>query len=62
MRETDSVRVTGLADLAPGRNPTVVFHHEDGSRDEAETNHSLSEEQVEWFKAGSALNFLRARE
>ena len=60
VRETDRVSVTGLADLAPGRNVTVVFHHEDGSGDEVEVSHSLSEEQIGWFRAGSALNLLRA--
>jgi len=59
--ETDRVSVTGLADLAHGRNLTAVFHHEDGSRDEAEVSHSMSEEQIDWFKAGSALNLLRTR-
>ena len=61
VHETDRVSVTGLADLARGRNLVAVFHHEDGSRDEAEVSHSMSEEQIEWFKAGSALNLLRAR-
>ena len=62
VRETDRVSVTGLADLARGRNLKVVFHHEDGSRDEAEVSHSMSEEQIDWFRAGSALNLLRAQD
>ena len=45
---------------APGRPVEVVFHHEDGSEDRVETRHSLNEEQVAWFRAGSALNLLRA--
>jgi len=60
VRETDRVSVTGLADLAPGRPVTVTFHHEDGSEDAVETKHTLNEEQIAWFKAGSALNVLRA--
>jgi aconitate hydratase len=59
VRETDSVSVTGLAELAPGRPVRVVLHHEDGSEDEVEAGHSMSEEQIEWFRAGSALNLLR---
>jgi aconitate hydratase len=61
VRETDSVSVTGLADLAPGRPVRVVLHHEDGGEDEVEASHSMSEEQIEWFRAGSALNLLRGR-
>ena len=61
VRETDRVSVTGLADLAHGRTLKAVFHHEDGSRDEVDVSHSMSEEQIDWFRAGSALNLLRAR-
>ncbi|MEE2677313.1 MAG: aconitate hydratase [Myxococcota bacterium] len=61
VRETDRVSVTGLADLAQGRTLKAVFHHEDGSRDEVDVSHSMSEEQIDWFRAGSALNLLRAR-
>jgi aconitate hydratase len=59
VRETDRVSVTGLAELAPGRPVVVVLHHADGSEDRVEARHSLNAEQVEWFKAGSALNVLR---
>jgi aconitate hydratase len=58
-RETDRVSVTGLAELAPGKPVRVVFHHEDGSEDEAQAHHSLSDEQIGWLRAGSALNLLR---
>jgi aconitate hydratase len=58
----DTVDITGLADLAPGRNVTVVLHHADGSSDEIETTHTMSPEHIEWFKAGSALNLLRAQQ
>ncbi len=59
VRVDDEIDVVGLADLAPGRPVTVVARHADGSRDELETTHTLSDEQVEWFRAGSALNLLR---
>ena len=52
-RELDSLR--GLAAI------TVVFHHSDGTSDEIETHHTLSEEHIDWFRAGSALNLLRRR-
>ncbi|MBW2498492.1 MAG: aconitate hydratase, partial [Deltaproteobacteria bacterium] len=59
IRETDRLSVLGLADLAPDRNLQVVVHHEDGSEDRFEVAHTLNEEQIEWFQAGSALNLLR---
>jgi aconitate hydratase len=59
VQQGDRVSVTGLADLAPGKPVRVVFQHADGGQDEVETNHSLSDEQIEWFRAGSALNLLR---
>ena len=59
-REDDRVSVLGLAGLAPGKSLTVVLHHSDGSSDEFQVNHSLSTEQIDWFKAGSALNCIAA--
>jgi aconitate hydratase len=60
VRETDRVSVRGLAELAPGRELQVIFHHEDGSAEVTAVRHTLSEEQIQWFRAGSALNLLRA--
>jgi len=58
-RADDTVDVTGLAELAPGKPVTVVVRHADGSRDEIRVTHTMSEEHIEWFRAGSALNVLR---
>jgi aconitate hydratase len=60
VRETDRVSVFGLADLEPGRPCQAVFHHEDGAEDRAKVRHSLNREQIQWFRAGSALNLLRS--
>jgi len=60
-RETDRVSVTGLAGLAPGKPVRVIFHHADGSQSPVETRHTLSAEQIAWFRAGSALNLLRQK-
>jgi aconitate hydratase len=60
IRETDRISIVGLAELAPDRNVEVIVHHEDGSEDRFELAHTLNEEQIGWFKAGSALNLLRA--
>jgi len=59
LQETDRISVIGLADLAPDRNVEVIVHHEDDSEDRFEVAHTLNEEQIGWFKAGSALNLLR---
>ena len=53
------VSIVGLADLRPDHDLTVVVHHEGGSEDRIQVAHTLNEEQIEWFKAGSALNLLR---
>jgi aconitate hydratase len=55
----DTVDIVGLADLAPGRPVTVVLHHADGTTDEVSTTHTMSDEHIAWFRAGSALNVLR---
>mgnify|MGYP002624031268 CR=1 FL=1 len=59
VQEMDRVSIHGLADLAPDRNLRVTLHHEDGSEHSFEVAHTLNPEQIEWFKAGSALNLLR---
>jgi len=58
-RETDRVSILGLGDLAPGSIVRIVFHHEGGSEDAALARHTLNEDQIAWFRAGSALNLLR---
>jgi aconitate hydratase len=57
--ETDRISILGFEELAPGRPVEVLLRHADGSEDRLQTRHSLNDEQVEWFKAGSALNVLR---
>ncbi len=61
IQEMDRISIVGLAELAPDRNVQVIVHHEDGGEDHIEVAHTLNEEQIEWFKAGSALNLLRAQ-
>ncbi len=58
IREDDRVDIPDLGGLAPGKQVTCVVTHSDGSRDEFKLNHTYNEAQVEWFKAGSALNLL----
>ncbi|HET6205149.1 MAG TPA: aconitate hydratase [Planctomycetota bacterium] len=59
VREDDRVSLTGLKDLAPGREVTAVLNHADGSTETIRLRHTLSAEQIGWFRAGSALNRLR---
>jgi aconitate hydratase len=59
--ETDRVSVTELADLAPGSLVTARLHHADGSTDDVSLRHTLNAEHVAWFRAGAALNVLRAK-
>jgi aconitate hydratase A / 2-methylisocitrate dehydratase len=59
VQDGDSVDLLGVADIAPGSSITARFQHEDGTASEVRLNHSLNREQIDWFRAGSALNFLR---
>ena len=59
VRVDDTIDIVGLAELAPGRPVTVLLHHADGSTDEISTTHTMSDEHVAWFRAGSALNVLK---
>lgn len=56
IRERDLISVMGLKDFASGRTLKVVLHHEDGSKESFEVQHTYNEQQIAWFRAGSALN------
>jgi aconitate hydratase len=59
VKESDRVSIRGLEQLKPGGRLTAVLHHGDGSQDSFEVKQTLNDEQIAWFKAGSALNLLR---
>lgn len=59
VQEDDTIDILGLISFTPGKPLTVVLHHKDGSRDEIAANHTYNEQQIEWFKAGGALNVIR---
>lgn len=59
VQEHDRISIVGLETFAPGRNLKVVLTHEDGTQDSFEAVHTYNEMQIEWFKAGSALNTFR---
>jgi aconitate hydratase len=58
IKEDDTISITGLSDFKPGQSLTLRLDHNDGSSDEFEVNHTYNENQIEWFKAGSALNLI----
>ncbi len=59
IREDDKIDITGLTSFKPGKPLVIVLHHSDGTQDQFPANHSYNEMQIEWFKAGGALNLLR---
>jgi len=59
VQEGDTVDLTGVTGIAPGSVITAHFKHTDGTTSEITLKHSLNKEQIDWFKAGSALNSLR---
>ncbi len=56
--EDDRISVKGFADFAPGSKFTVVLKHTDGSEESFEAEHTYNQTQINWFKAGSALNYV----
>ncbi|PAW93194.1 aconitate hydratase [Mucilaginibacter sp. MD40] len=59
IQEDDIIDITGLTEFAPGKQLTVVLHHADGSTESFAVNHTYNAQQIEWFKAGGALNIIR---
>lgn len=59
VREDDRITITGLTNFAPGKNLKVILKHADGSMDELEAMHTYNEQQIGWYKAGSALNAIK---
>ncbi|WP_373495583.1 aconitate hydratase [Aquiflexum sp.] len=60
IQEDDAIDIVGLNTFAPGKQLTVVLNHADGSKHEIKVNHTYNAGQIEWFKAGSALNLIKA--
>jgi aconitate hydratase len=59
VKEDDDIDIIGLTDFAPGKQLTVVLNHQDGTTDSFKVNHTYNKNQIEWFKAGSALNLIK---
>lgn len=59
IQEDDTIDIIGLTEFAPDKPLTIVLHHQDGSTESFPVNHSYNAQQIEWFKAGAALNIIR---
>ena len=59
IQEDDTIDIIGLTTFTPGKSLELVLHHANGSSEPIEVNHSYNEQQIEWFKAGGALNIIR---
>jgi aconitate hydratase len=59
IQEDDSIDVIGLTSFTPDTPLTLVLTHKDGTTDTIKANHTYNQQQIEWFKAGGALNIIR---
>ncbi|MCG6186949.1 aconitate hydratase [Maribellus maritimus] len=59
IQEDDTFNFTDLVGFAPGKNLNIEVIHSDGAKDMIEVSHTYNTQQIEWFKAGSALNLIR---
>ena len=57
--EDDTIDIEGLLAFEPNKTLQVVLNHADGSNETIQVNHTYNEQQIEWFKAGGALNIIR---
>ncbi len=58
--EDDTIDILGLTEFAPDKPLTLVLHHANGTTEQFPVNHSYNAQQIDWFKAGGALNIIRA--
>lgn len=59
IKEDDRIDITGLKYFTPGNQLTLVITHTDGKKEKINANHSYNKAQIEWFRAGSAINLIR---
>ncbi|MBV9986981.1 MAG: aconitate hydratase [Chitinophagaceae bacterium] len=59
IQEDDTIDICGLTSFAPGQPLTILLHHADGTQHSIQVNHTYNWQQIEWFKAGAALNIIR---
>ena len=61
IQEADNIDILGLTTFSPGVPLTMVLNHENGTSEEIKVNHTYNAGQIEWFKAGGALNIIRSQ-
>ena len=61
VQEDDRIDILGLREFTPGKPLQVALHHADGSTDQFDVNHTYNEQQIKWFRAGSALNMIAGK-
>ena len=59
LQENDTIDIIGLESFAANKPLQLVLHHADGSNQTIQVNHTYNDQQIEWFKAGGALNIIR---
>jgi aconitate hydratase len=59
IKEDDKIDIAGLSKFASGSQMIIILHHSDGTTEKFSANHSYNESQIDWFRAGSALNIIR---
>lgn len=59
IQEDDSIDIIGLTEFAPDKKLKIVLNHIDGTTNMILVNHTYNQQQIEWFKAGAALNIIR---
>ena len=59
IQEDDTFNFTDLTDFNEGKQLTLEIVHTDGTTDSIKLNHTYNQQQIDWFRAGSALNLIR---
>ena len=60
IQENDRISVIGLNEMQPGKSLQIKITHSDSGTETIDVKHSYNAQQIEWFKAGGALNIIRA--
>lgn len=61
IQEDDTFDIVGLGSFEPGKPLSMILNHKDGSKETITLNHTYNKQQIEWFKAGGALNVIRSQ-
>ncbi len=62
IQETDQISIIGLNEFKPNRMLTIKLTHKDGSKEAFQVSQTYNDLQIEWFRAGSALNYMKKKE